>query len=277
MKILQTVGLATVAGAMLLGGCSDDLLRGPNDGPERLPDEVTNVDGSESPLTVRTRFIVDGLDDIADGVHIDSLSMNVGAIFLDPLTDQDTGFSFANRHPFNLDFALSDGFLEEAGPEMHLPFGGDFVVSVQLEPDDEQEVTVEIAGAYVETVEVEDGMDRTEPMPLPWRNRARTPSDRRLQQVVPFTYRSNRVARLQVADISLDQYGDYELVITLEIDNWVEETVLPAVQSRQARSFEAHFNDRLNVENVTVEEGVGIEGLIGDMGVEAQRDNASEE
>ena len=261
--------LFTAASIALLGGCAD-----PIDGG----DERTIVDGDGESTTetrtdlleVRTRFVLEGIDDL-DSAVIDRLYVNVGAIFLDPIERAEGGVSFANRLPFSLDFDVDSRTRTIDGPTMYLPFGGDFVVSLLLEPQQvgEGDLTVEVEGAYLEEADFVNNSFRSgEPMPLPWRtNSFHANTDRSLQQYVDFRYRSNRSARIELDSIELSETGQYDMTLTVNLGDWIDQIVLPAVQQRGSNPFQVVLDGEVLVENEFYEAELGIESLIGDIGV----------
>ena len=246
---------------------------------------------SEQGITVRTTFNVEGLD-AESAVEVDSLFLNVGAIFLEPIDEDRNSYTFANREPFELDFALNDGVASLSGPEMQLPFGGDFAVAVQLEPAGGEgpekdfvadRLSLSVEGSWTHIMHV-GGLDASEPSPLPWREAEETDAkaldDIVLLESVPFAYQSDRAARIYLDDVSLADDGSYELVMTVRLGDWVYDTVIPALEQQVANpdlmTIELIDTEGVQLEAVLDEQGLGVEGLVGDMGVRAEQRQADD-
>ena len=248
----------------------------------------------DTTLRVNTMFVLEGLDSLPNNLSISSLYMNVGAVYLEPLTEEDGGFSFANLDPFSLHFDLSEDAI--IGPEMVLPFGGDFVVSMQLEPSrDDARPTVEVEGSITRLRGHEKSSEdqdpeadpmplpwreadpmplpwrETDPMPLPWREADQTPLPRQEEaqsdniEMIPFTYQSNQIVRITIDDVTLSEDGSYELLLAIRLNNWIDEIVIPAVQSQHDIDIPEENEEAV----VVVEEVAGLEGLIGDINLSA--------
>lgn len=267
----------TLLAVALAGGCADDVVSAPSSSPADSADNGGSK--VEQGLTVQTRFEIVGWDDAASVLDVERLYLNVGAIFLEPVEDG-AAASFANREPFALEFRPEDGVVSELGPEMILPHGGTFAVSVQLEPasavDPDKDADDEAASVVVDgrwspgTPSNTSDERRFEPSPLPCIPKE---ADTR----VPFTYSSDAVARFQVEEITLEGDGVYELVVTLRVGGWLDETVVPALEneiSRQRRrgdleQYAVNFFELIDA--AADGDAVGIEGLFGGMGVTTRR------
>lgn len=234
-------------------------------------------------VTLRTRFELQGFDDVSEAYALDALAIHVGAIFLDP-SDAGTT-SFSNRTPFTLDFDPSEGRTSIAGPDLTLPYSGDFFVAVQLEPADVGSADSKIdvssnsvvaTGTFSQTLTVDLAAD--EPSPLPWDPKS---TNRELNQQLPFTYRTNAVARLQLGEVQLREKGVYELVLTVNVADWLRDDVLPVVQAsivtdddeRVPQRYDAGDQavDDAHVDGVLDDEGSVARALVGDMGIGTRR------
>lgn len=273
-RSMMPVALLAVAMAT---GCAEDVTATPS----ASTDVHTEAGDSkvEQGLTVQTRFEIVGWDDAADVLDVERMYLNVGAIFLEPVTDGSAA-SFANREPFALEFRPTEGGVSQLGPEMILPHGGTFAVSVQLEPTttmdgdkdaDDAASSVVVDGRWTPSTPSSSSEERRfEPSPLPCIPKE---ADGR----IPFSYASDAVARFQVEEITLEGDGVYELVVTLRVGAWLDETVVPALENevtRQRRSgdlerFAANFFEL--VDSRAEGDTVGIEGLFGGMDVTTRR------
>lgn len=229
----------------------------------------------EQGLVVQTRFELAGADTAAERLELERLSLNIGAVILEPLDDRAGQASFVNPLPFTLDFGVVDGDTSLLGPELVLPYGGRFAVSVLLEPasstgdygdksEADADSSVIAAGLW------NPGSDAVaEPSPLPWMPKAD-------ESLVPFIYRSDAVVRVALAEVTLDEDGVYELVMTLRIGDWLEGDVIPALEDQLHRRRARPDFSRLPIEGEDVEEpldtaSTDIEGLASGMDVAANR------
>lgn len=196
------------------------------------------------PVFVEPVFVIDGLDELPRGMRIETLRLGVGAIFLDLVEDQ-TGVAYANQAPFLLDFDLRAGDEAAYAPLMQLPRGGEYEVSVQLEPqylgdggaglieavagaEPTEESSVVLSGYVEETVYIPSS-DGTidEPVPLPWYPSA---SDLRREIVrTPFSYESARTVRFSVDHVTLTGGSRIAMVMHIDVASWIEESLRPAL------------------------------------------------
>jgi hypothetical protein len=196
------------------------------------------------PVFVEPVFVIDGLDELPRGMRIETLRLGVGAIFLDLVEDQ-TGVAYANQAPFLLDFDLGAGDEAAYAPLMQLPRGGEYEVSVQLEPqylgdggaslidavagaEPTDESSVVLSGYVEETVYI-PANDGTidEPVPLPW-----YPGVSELRREIvrtPFTYESARTVRFSVDHVTLTGGSRIAMVMHLDVAAWIEESLRPAL------------------------------------------------
>lgn len=231
-------------------------------------------------VTVQTRFALSGLENVQSEVMLDQLFVNVGSVVLDPT---DGGIAFTSGEPFGLSFDVARGTTILDGPALELPYGGDFFVSVQLEPGavqlsddkaDDSDGSLVARGHYYATADIQ----ADEPSPLPWEPKGREWS-RNLTEHVDFVYESHSVARIQLGEVRLTGTGDYELMLDVRVGSWLEEDVFPRVLEERERRTETGdvptslegAEDVADAEAVFDEGGEGLEGLVGDMGVGARR------
>lgn len=265
-----------------LAGCAEVPPTGAGGTQFELPGDRSVAVATQG-VTVRTRFVLVGHDALGtDDAALDDLFVNLGAIFLDP--SDDSSVAYSSRDPFALQFDVASGQTDVFGPELVLPTAGDFFVSVQVEPGDvlvsgdkgaSGSDSVVARGRYLERSDVDLAAD--EPSPLPWQ-----PKDmqtrRSIVHTVDFTYRSDAVARIQLGEVALRERGTYELVLTIDVTDWLREDVLPAVRDYHsavavARSADvrARLDDELDLDASVDDPGAGVHGLIGGIGVGARR------
>jgi hypothetical protein len=266
------VGIAVlaIAGAVL-GACAEDGVSTPGGvAPEGVVDAVE----------LALRFELEDLGAIADTVAVERVELGVGAVFLEPI-DGASSASFASREPFALVFDAAAGSLEVDGPSIVLPEGGTYAVSILVEPgatafeaddkDGQGRISVGVDGRLRSGSVIAD-----EPTPLPWRPKS---IDRLAveDQWRPFAFRSDDAMRIQLAEVTLDDAGHYELRVSIRLSGWLVENLLPAVsalltttpavaESEQGASDEppvAIVDDELA-------ETVEIDALLGDIGVTAR-------
>lgn len=253
--------------------------------------EVASASKTERGITLQTRFEIVGAQELSHAVEIERLYVNVGAIFLDPIEDEESAASFASRLPVELDFAPVDGVDSLLGPELVLPFGGDFAVSVQIEPTfdyhdngpkaREDDTSILVQGLWAPNAGADydyerprfDPEDRVEePWPLPVQPKDRVDA---ANTTLPFSYRSDAVVRFQVAELELDEEGVYELVLTMHVKDWMEEAVIPALETaaeqRRRQQIDRFTDEELVFEDPLETVGVDLDGLIGDFGVNMSR------
>ncbi|MCA9563298.1 MAG: hypothetical protein KC561_07405 [Myxococcales bacterium] len=123
MKVL----FAAAALSLLAASCVEDV-----SGVSNPADSTTNQ--QQQTVTLEPVFVIEGLDELPVGLHLDELRLGIGAIFLDRIDSEETGIAFANRDPFQLRYAIGQGHNTDSGPSMTLPEGGTYQISVQLEP-----------------------------------------------------------------------------------------------------------------------------------------------
>jgi hypothetical protein len=265
-----------------LAACAGDLARPVTDGPQSGAGDVA---ATEHSVQVRTRFVVTDLDQLPEDIDLSRLTVNVGAIFLEPIGGSERNVSFANRTPVSLDFALADGDFSLPGPALELPWGGEFAVSVQVEPpntelDDDKAASgtssVAVAGMWTQHHVVTD-LVSDEPSPLPWREKSRLLDPIEIASAVEFEFRSQSVVRIQLAEVALADSGDYELTLSIRLADWVRESVMPALQVEAdrrldpVRAFDTVPMLDVDVDNSVEADAYGIEGLVGDIDVHASR------
>lgn len=275
MTISRKLGIA-LGTSLLAMGCAEVPETVGHSPSESSTEDVTAVQA----VTVQTRFVLSGHDNVESDLMLDELFVNVGSLVLDPADGE--SIAFASRDPFELSFNVANGDIDLLGPELQLPYGGDFFVSVQLEPSatevsankaaDDDGSLVARGHYYFEAEVVAD-----EPSPLPWEPKGSRRSAN-LTQHVDFVYQSNSVARIQLGEVSLTDSGEYELLLNVRVGDWLEDDIFPRVlDERERRDSRGDVPTRLEgTDDVDLEEAVldeggeGLEGLVGDMGVGAR-------
>ena len=270
------------------------ILDGDTAGTSPSPDALSIM---QQPVFLEPVFVLEGIEELPDGMILEELHVGVGAIFLEVVAD-DTGIAYANRTPFQLHFDVVSGTNIAEAPRLTLPHGGDFQVSVQLEPQilvgpaapqtiaslegDPEEASLLVSGALYETDytnEDDEGGTIDEPVPLPW-----YPDDdveeavsglRRTVRRIPFTYSSARTVRFIVDEVHLEGGSSNQLVMRLQVATWVEETIKPALYSALSDIADDGIDSTVEDENIDLSDrlesaGGGMDGLIGGMDVEVK-------
>ncbi len=274
MRLSTNTGLSVLLIGACLAACAEVPAVG--EGNSQFTDS-TEFETAQQGVRLQTRFVLVGVDGVQADFGLEHLAIHVGALLLDPSDGGDT--SFASREPFELAFNVAAGRTDIQGPEIVLPFAGDFFVSMQVEPasisnTDSKELDADnsvVAHGYCGHGE-DSGVDADEPSPLPWEPKS-------TDNLRAFTYRSDRVARIQLGEVQLREDGAYELLLTVNVSDWLREQVLPVVEE-QARVADAAApdanDDEPDVENAAVETVLDVDGastrsLIGDIGLGTRR------
>lgn len=278
----RTLTACALAFAALTMGCAEVPPLTADSGSQFVAPGMDDLVRTDQAVTLRTRFVLAGVETVdptstEDVVALSQLFVNVGAIFLDPADDSSVAFS--SRNPFELNFDAAAGTTDIYGPELQLPVAGDFFVSIQVEPNDvvvsddkadDAGHSLVVHGEYTERSEVDLAGD--EPSPLPWEPKDMQ-SRRSLAETHDFTYRSSAVARIQLGEIQLREKGAYELVLTVNVADWLRDDVLPAVRVHvETAGDDAEVPERFDeavdfVESVVDDEGAGVHSLVGDIGI----------
>lgn len=255
---------------LALSGCAHEAASSGSAVPSDLPAT------QEQAVRVALQFRLEDPASI-DAVEVEQVFLNVGAVFLDPL-DGPGDTAFASRQPLALVFDPAAGDFEIQGPELFVPKAGRYAVSLLLEPgeivgraagkDPGDALSVGIEGRYRAGSVIAD-----EPSPLPWR-----PKSFGQLQVEdawhPFAFRSTDAIRMQLAELQLDDGGNYEIAVVVRIDEWMRESVLPAVEAvvtAQERNERPGVEPQTAVVDGSLGNGVELHGLLGDMAVSARR------
>jgi len=247
----------------------------------------------QQPVILEFVFELEGLDELPDGLTLDELHMGVGGLFLEQL-DTDSGIAYAHPRPFQLNFEIKAGSVVARAPNMTLPQGGDYQVSVQLEPQilrspevssgvvasvgDGEEASLSVSGTVNEATYPLPGDDSEDtPVPLPWYpDEAEESGDlRRDIAARSFTYISDRTVRFSVDQVELLGGTRNELTLRLDIGAWVAETIQPALaeflgaEQPDQEGAESPLKDDIDLTE-PVGELDGMDALIGGMDVEAR-------
>lgn len=257
--------------AILSSGCMAEV--GSNQSTAASPPPVET---QEQTVTVSLRFHLEELE-LLDQVDVTTIYLNVGAVFLDPI-DGMSETAFASRQPFALVFDPASGVVALDGPEMAIPRGGRFAVGLLLEPgetvgtgqakQDGEHLSVGLDGRYRRGSLIAD-----EPSPLPWRPKSFDRIDL-ADDWRSFSFRSSDALRVQLAEVTLEDNGNYELEVTIRVNDWMRESVLPAIDavvSAEPGSAQDGPERPAAIIDGTVGENVDLHGLLGDMAVSARR------
>lgn len=217
--------------------------------------EVGTLANSESPseevsqtAKVTPEFAIRGLDEVPEEMMLEELGLSIGEIRLEPARG-DEGFVYATSKPFSMTFDLADGEDVLRGETVEFPETGRFLVSIRLEPREEEEIQDlddmlyagslgirgQVRSDYVvsqteeeerrELLEDEDEEYDGNPLPLP----AERPSyDEDMWK--PFTLTSNRVVAYTFSDVELTP-GEQALTFEFDLQDWAHDAAAPIVDA----------------------------------------------
>lgn len=199
-------------------------------------EEGEALEVSEGALQVTPLFRVTGLSG-AEEIFLQDLYLGVGEVRLEPLGDVDE-VVYVTRTPMHLHFDLAAGEWVLEGAPLTLPHGGDYLVSVSLEPVEGVDAphSVQINGLFARKGEAAGPLHvptADEPMPVPWRDPTDAgevgcaPTSRRVEWV-PWTYTTQRPMDVMLNDVQFVEEADEQsLVITFDLQEWLEEAFRP--------------------------------------------------
>lgn len=260
-RVLYTTVLAAMLAACAEVPPADDV-------STQFPGQT--VASATQAVSLQTRFRLAGADDVETDFGLENLTIHVGSLLLDPSAFD--GTAFATKDPFVLAFDVASGEVDISGPDILLPYVGDYFVSMQVEPSTTSQIATDHGSVVAEGFYgADDGTKGDEPSPLPWEPKTDT------AQLHDFTYRSDAVARLQLGEVSLQEDGTYELLLTINVSDWLRERVIPSVRDQAQRAADdAEDAEAPDVEHVVVTgmtdpDGAGTRALIGDIAVGTRR------
>jgi len=246
-------------------------------------DDVATDPAAEGGLTVTPEFRVMGLDAAGDEVYLQDLFLGVGEIRLEPLGDAD-GVIYVTRAPLFLHFDLAAGEWDLQGTPLTLPHGGEYLISIRLEPlgsnvsEESCAHSVRMNGLLARQA-ASDGVvgvnSADEPMPVPWRLHGEGSDGPRMDKRVDWvawTYATERPLAVLLNDVQFsDSEEEQSLVITFDLSGWLEEAFQPiqvAVEATEGEALEPTGDRGTRVEAVDVSEdlddfGAGVEELSG--------------
>ncbi|MBN1946246.1 MAG: hypothetical protein JW797_11255 [Bradymonadales bacterium] len=289
MKTVITTFIPILLLLGTLSGCA--LLQDDPAGSQEAPG---NIPLGEQTVALQSVFVLAELDRLPPEVHLEDLYLGVGAIFFEPTDGSDAGFAYANRDPFALHFQIDQGEIRAVAPTIILPEGGEFQISVQLEPqrllaqhpgsalysapEETDEVSLVLTGTYEKPGRLpKDPLVATEPAPLPWRPQPNESRDLQSEsksaepEEIPFIYVSDRSVRFVLGEVDLESGSAVELVMQVPFGLWVEENLSPALdRALDSGSPEERVSGDLNSEIdldlsrwLEGPDDDGLDGLIG--------------
>jgi hypothetical protein len=232
-------------------------------------------------LVITPEFAITGVEDIADDVFLQELYLGVGQIELEPL-DHAQDVVYVTREPVFLLFNVAEGELQVAGDQITLPHAGAYKVSIRLEPVDVNNhdlshltgTSMQVNG-LVAQFNAPDGrgfVASGEPTPLPLRESAESRVGGPVQWV-PWTYRSQRSALVQLDEVRFDSLDEQRLVITFDLRSWLTDAIAPITQAviegsageelEQGNDQQQDIGNRVDVSDNVDGRGTGIEELTG--------------
>ncbi len=232
-------------------------------------------------LVITPEFVIAGVDDIADDVFVQELYLGVGQIELEPL-DHAQDVVYVTREPVFLLFNVADGELQVSGHHITLPHAGSYKVSIRLEPVDVNNpdlshltgTSMQVNGlvARFDAPNAPGFVASGEPTPLPLRETAEGRVGGPVQWV-PWTYRSQRSALVQLDEVRFDSLEEQRLVITFDLRSWLTDAIAPITQAVIERSNSDALDEgndepqdignRVDVSENVDDRGTGIEELTG--------------
>lgn len=271
MAVALTLGLGAVS------GCDASLDPPTETSPTHRHGD--DLQSGEQGLVVRTAFQLDGAQGV-ETLDVERLYLSIGVVFLTPMGEgSDSRALFASRQPFELDFDVAGGVDRHGGPTLVLPHGGTFAVSILLEPtpdyvdfgpkDDGAMASAVVSGLWWPLEDSNTRPDGADPSPLPWQPKQDDPG-------LPFVYRSDAIVRILVAEVVLDDRGEYEMVLSLGVDDWLRQSVAPAIRDaaierRRDGEIPVDGPDWTPVAPLESTERLGLDGLLRDVSVHTSR------
>lgn len=220
---------------------------------EDQPEEVTEY------ALVTPEFAVRGLDEVPEELMLQQLGLSVAEIRLEPLRG-DEGFVYATSRPFSLTFDLESGEEVLRGETVKFPEAGRFLVSIRLEPPDEDKQLEIDDPLYAGSLglrgmvrsnflasdegqrelsdDEEDGKENDgNPLPLP---AERINDDEEMWTA--FTLRSDRVVAYTYSDVELVP-GEQALTFSFDVQDWARDAAAPIIDAAESHDSDAEVID----------------------------------
>lgn len=238
---LVALAAGLLLGLSFTGGCADE-------GPERL-------DAEEQALHITPRVEITGLQELDPAIFLQDLYMGVGEIRLEPLSDDLDEIVYVTRTPLFFHFDLASGQYTLEGAPITLPHGGEYMISIHLEPikdglEDEgwfgKSIRIDGLIAHTSTSDDDDNergnsSKSNEPMPLPWLTDGEDPNPGiKTTEWVPWTFYTHGTADLTLNTVRFSDTSDQSLVISIDMLHWLDDVIVPIT----AAAVDEHIEDQ---------------------------------
>lgn len=218
-------------------------------------EETTSEEQTQSelqPITIVPEFRLEGLGTLGEGFVLDEVSLGVGEIRLEPLGDPlgngaDEAI-YVTRSAFALRFDVSSGEAKVVGEPILLPHGGDFMISIRIEPaealvrdaEEDESASVRIDGMMARYINpnLTDLHATGDPTPLPMKGGAAQDPESLVPPVrwVPWTWSTQEVGLVVLNDVHFSDDPEQKLLLRVDLDNWLQEAVAPITAAVEAAS-----------------------------------------
>ena len=256
--------------AIVLSGCGE------------MTDNLDNRDleTQETAIVVTPQFELVGLNQFTPQMHLKKIKLGIGEVRMEPL-DIEGEVIYISKEPEILNFHIDQGIFAIDSRPITLPHKGKYLVSLRLEPIDEELIpnpkdptgektnsSFYISGALSARYFVAPPLDNNKPTPLPWRTQKF--GDEELQFIwIPFSYESQRIAYFELGVIEI--LGDSsQMIIGMDFSNWVSEAVTPILSEVIYQETPEDENSEANSIDLTDEldlVGQGMERALGNSSV----------
>ncbi len=252
---LRTLSIGALVVALVgVLGCADE------EAPIEEPIAV-----QEAPIVqVVPEFRLDGLDGLQKELLVQDVYLGVGEIRLEPLGEQSNEVVYVTREPLFLHFDTTSDEVSIRGRELMLPHGGDFLISIRLEPLNSKKhefrpvdgSSVRVNGIIAhedkdKKISFNDLVATGEPTPLPMRNGPYTVAKQDEEKEgpidwVPWTFVTSNVATVMLNDVHFEQDNDsaQKLVISFDMSRWLNDFAAPisaAVEASRDHDMSQHL------------------------------------
>ena len=219
-----------------------------------IEDGPLNTITAKQAVVVVPEFGLANVDRISEDMAIDKLGLSISELRFEPL-QTDGSLAYTTREAIQLDFDVSADALRIESAPIELPEPGRYLISMRLEPNDEERLdTFSMTG----TVREQLGADRTgqnsdgRPQPVPF-------DDMNESEWTPFVYSSRRTVFYTFNDVELNS-GEQSLSFDFNTSDWSLEVVDSI--SKAVRNTGVSSEDGVDVTKTVDGSGDGIERLM---------------
>jgi hypothetical protein len=280
-------------GLALLGALAWFAVGCEGEAPEAGPAEVGAEEVVQSQrVTITPEFHLEGVADLGEGISLQHVCMGLGEIRLEPLGEQSDEVVYVTRSSLFLDFDVARGEVSVVGEPITLPHGGEFMISIRIEPIDPsmdslqrlEDRSLRIDGLMARFLGDEGGLVATgEPTPLPMQDEGKR--DGRVTTPVkwiPWTYSTREVGLVLLNNVQFEGDGEEQrLLIRFDLREWLSDALEP-ISAAVADTVEAQreegelagqgeaFKPVDVTERVNSSLGRGLHSITNDFNAEAQ-------